>query len=94
MRHVIAIRDSTEAEIGEISTPENEACIADATANWAQDLTTVGDDISACSEEHVDPIYTQTDEFHLYIQDHNRLAFSVQNMVLNTFTEVSFRPLK
>lgn len=88
LRHVIAVRDSTEDHIATVSTPENEACIAGATSTWAQDLTTVGDDISACADQHIDPISTQTEDFHRLIQDHNRLAFSVQNMVLNIFTEV------
>lgn len=89
LRAVIAIRDRTEETIAEVSTPENEACIGDATADWAADLLAVGAGVQACADVHVDPIYEITEDFHLYLQEHNKLTFDVQNMVLNTFTDVS-----
>jgi hypothetical protein len=89
LRAVIAIRDRTEESIAEISTPANEACIGEATANWAADLTAVGAGIQACADAHVDPIYDATEGFHIYLQEHNKLTFDAQNMVLNTFTDVS-----
>lgn len=85
---MINIRDRTDESIAEATTETNAACIADATENWASVLETVGDDIAACADQHVDPIYEQTEGFHIFIQQHNRMAFNVQNMVLNTFTEV------
>lgn len=89
LRAVIVTRDQTEESIAEATTGTNQQCIDAATANWSSDLETVGSDISSCADQHVDPIYRQTEDFHLFIQRHNRLAFNVQNMVLNVFTDVS-----
>lgn len=89
LRAVIAIRDRTEDSIAGISTPGNEQCITDATSNWAADLQAVGAGIQACADAHVDPIYERTEDFHIYLQEHNKLAFDTQNMVLNIFTDVS-----
>lgn len=89
LRGVIFIRDQTDEIIAQATTEGNTACIANVTADWQQVLTTTGNDISACADQHVDPIYRQTEEFHLFIQQQNRMAFNVQNMVLNTFTDVS-----
>lgn len=90
LRSVIVTRDQTEESIAEATTGTNQQCIDAATANWSANLETAGRDISLCADEHVDPIYRQTEEFHLFIQRHNRLAFNVQNMVLNVFTDVSY----
>lgn len=89
LRAVIAIRDRTEDNIAEVSTPGNQACIERATANWAADLQGVGAAIQACADTHVDPIYERTEDFHLYLQEHNKMTFDIQNLVLNTFTDVS-----
>lgn len=89
LRAVIAIRDRTEGSIGEVSTPENEECITEATSSWAADLQAVGAAVQACADAHVDPIYERTEDFHLYLQEHNKLTFDIQNLVLNTFTDVS-----
>jgi hypothetical protein len=95
LRAVIAIRDRTEDLVAETSTAENEACIAEATGSWADDLRGVGEAVQACADEHVDPIYETTEDLHLYMQEHNKLAFEAQNLVLNAFTDVSalFSPL-
>lgn len=52
-------------------------------------METVGADISACADEHVDPIVRLTESFHQYIQEKNRVAFDIQNMVLNVFTTIN-----
>lgn len=87
---MIAIRDRTEEAVANAATEENEECIAELTANWPLLLESVGDSIADCADEHVEPIYNQTDAFHLYVQEQNRVAFGVQNMVLNVFTHVKF----
>ena len=89
LRAVIAIRDRTEAAVAENSTPENEVCINGAIENWPSDLQAVGAAIQACADAHVDPIYESTEDIHLYMQEHNKLAFDAQNLVLNAFTHVS-----
>ncbi|CRL08204.1 CLUMA_CG020969, isoform A [Clunio marinus] len=89
LRTVIAIRDRTEELIGESSTPENEECVNNAISGWANDLENVGNDINQCADQHVAEIYDQTESLHLFIQQNNRLAFDVQNMVLNTFTRLN-----
>lgn len=89
LRAVIAIRDRTEEAVAVNSTPENEVCINEAIVNWTTDLETVGAAIQACADAHVDPIYQRTEDIHLYMQEHNKLAFDAQNMVLNVFTHVS-----
>lgn len=89
LRAVIAIRDRTEDAVAEATTETNGACIEEATATWATDLETVGSDISSCADVHVDPIVRLTESFHQYIQEQNRVAFDIQNMVLNVFTTVN-----
>jgi hypothetical protein len=88
LRGVIAIRDRTEGTIADSTTEANGQCITDAIANWPSDLETVGDEIAACADRHVDPIYEATENLHIYIQEQNRVAFDAQNMVLNIFTDV------
>lgn len=88
LREVINIRDLTEEEIANITTPENEGCISDTIENWPTLLETVGSEMAQCADEHVDSIFLRTEEFHVYIQDQHRVAFDVQNMVLNVFTDV------
>lgn len=80
----------TEEEVANLTTTENEACITEAIENWPTILETAGAEISQCADDHVDEIYDRTDAFHIYIQEQNRVAFGVQNMVLNVFTEVRF----
>lgn len=89
LRAVIAIRDRTEEIVAENSRTGNEECIAQATANWARDLTNVGQAVQACADVHIDPIFENTENIHLYIQENNKLAFEAQNLVLNAFTDVS-----
>jgi hypothetical protein len=88
LRGVIAIRDRTENALAELTTPENQECVSNAASSWVADLEAVGSGISSCADQHVDPIYEQTEGLHLYIQEHNNLAFNAQNMVLNVFTDV------
>lgn len=85
---VIAIRDRTDEATAEATTEDNEVCITDATEGWAASLETVGSDIQLCADSHVDEIYEQTETFHLYVQEQNRLSFDAQNLVLNVFTDV------
>jgi hypothetical protein len=89
LRAVIAIRDRTEDLVAERSTAENEACIAEATESWAADLQGVGEAVQACADAQIDPIYETTEDLHAYMQEHNKLAFEAQNLVLNAFTDVS-----
>ena len=88
LREVINIRDLTEEEIANVTTTENESCITAAIENWPTLLESVGTEMAQCADEHVESIYTRTEAFHVYIQDQNRVAFNVQNMVLNVFTDV------
>lgn len=85
---IIAIRERTEGAVANIVTEGNEECIAELTRNWPLLLQAVGESIADCADEHVDPIHNLTESFHLYVQEQNRVAFNVQNMVLNVFTHV------
>lgn len=89
LRTVIVVRDQTDETIALATTETNQQCIDGVTTGWPVALELVGSDISSCADQHVDPIYRQTEDFHLFVQQQNRMAFNVQNMVLNTFTTVS-----
>lgn len=86
---VIVVRDRTDEAIAAATTNENSECIGEMTANWFPSLEATGSEIQQCADQHVNPIYELVENFHLFIQSHNRLAFNAQNMVLNVFTEVS-----
>ena len=72
-----------------MSTEDNAECIAEVTSNWPMLLEVVGDAIADCADEHVEPIHNETETFHLFVQQQNRVVFDAQNMVLNVFTHVS-----
>lgn len=89
LRDIIEIRDKTQNVIDEVLSHGNEACVNETIDAWQNHLRDVGVAVQGCVDIHVDPISLLTEELHLYMQDHNKLAFDVQNMVLNIFTEAS-----
>lgn len=88
LQTVIAIRETIEDLIANQSTSDNEECINEATSTWPENLETTGDDIAACSEEHVYTIFHEIQVFHTYIEEQNKAAFNVYNLVLNLFDNV------
>jgi hypothetical protein len=88
LRSMIVDIDGTEAVIEEVSTPENGACVNQTINAWTAVRRSGGVEIQACADAHVDPIYSRTEEFHLFLQDHNYFLYDAQNMVLKIFKEV------
>lgn len=89
LRDVIEIRDKTEEGIAEVLMPENQQCVNKTRWIWEEDLRSIGSAIQSCADAHVDPIFGKTEDFHLFIQDNNKLTYDVQNMVLKTLVDVS-----
>jgi len=87
---VIDVRDRTDAAIADATAGGGNAeCIAGATQEWPSLLELIGNTIADCAEEHVEPIQNQTEHFHLFTQEQNRVAFDIQNLIINVFTHLS-----
>lgn len=83
---MITIRDSAQTSID--GATGSEQCVQNAVTVWETALDAAGVSIAACSEQITTPITNATEDFHHYHQEQNALAFEVQNIILNVFTEV------
>lgn len=85
---LIPTRDATDEAIEVARGTGNEDCINDVVNVWEQQLTAAGVAIQTCGNQHMSGLYSNTTEYHDFINSHRQIQFDAQNIVVQTFTGV------
>jgi uncharacterized protein Usg len=71
------------------SATGEELCVHAAITGWERALDGSGRGISTCADQTFTPINNATDDFHAFVVEQARLAFQVQNVILNGLSDVN-----
>lgn len=87
LRVILALQSETQSVVD--SANGEQLCVETATTSWEQAINDSGRAISMCADQSFSPINNATDDFHAFVVEQARLAFQVQNVLLNGLSEVN-----